>query len=140
MSCAERCPHCLIVPMVAFTNGWGGCFLTCLDCGYSDPIRRRTAREAVVRKGLWPETAEEGLALLRKEAQRLGRPPKVIELGPTTPTQGWCRNKFGSIRQAYEAAGLELPRRGNRTGKNGAESRRGVPWNEASRKSRRRAA
>lgn len=37
----EHCPTCLVVPMRQFTNGWGGAFLTCLDCGYSDPIRRQ---------------------------------------------------------------------------------------------------
>lgn len=37
----ERCPHCVIVPMVARTNGWGGAYLECMDCGYSESIRRQ---------------------------------------------------------------------------------------------------
>ena len=38
----ERCPHCVFTQMVAMTNGWGGAFLTCLDCGYSDPVVRKS--------------------------------------------------------------------------------------------------
>lgn len=41
MSHVERCPHCLIPPMRPMTNGWGGVFLSCLDCGYSEPVMRR---------------------------------------------------------------------------------------------------
>lgn len=41
MSAIERCPHCVVTPMRPYTNGFGGAFLTCLDCGYSDPISRK---------------------------------------------------------------------------------------------------
>lgn len=35
----ERCPHCH-APLAGYTNGFGGCYLQCLDCGYYEGIQR----------------------------------------------------------------------------------------------------
>lgn len=129
MSYTERCPHCLIPPMRPMTNGFGGVFLMCLDCGYSESVKRRASdlpRVIHTVRGCPPQpaTIEEGLNLLRDEARRLGRPPKVRELGINTPTQRWFRTHFRDVRSGFTAAGLEMPGRGNRTRRNGWDTRR----------------
>lgn len=39
------CPHCVVVPLAPRTNGFGGAYLECLDCGYYDAIQRTEAPE-----------------------------------------------------------------------------------------------
>lgn len=43
MSGIERCPHCVIPPMRPYTNGFGGAYLMCLDCGYAESITARVS-------------------------------------------------------------------------------------------------
>lgn len=41
MTHTERCPHCVIVAMVNRTNGFGGVYLECPDCGYYEGVSRK---------------------------------------------------------------------------------------------------
>lgn len=121
------CPHCVRTPMVPRTNHAGGVYLECMDCGYYDSVKaqRNVKRPIDVRKakrGPRPKMTEsEALRLLRRECVRLGRTPKVREIGgigSLCPNEAWYRDHFGSIAKAFEAAGIERRGRGNPTGKN----------------------
>lgn len=35
----ERCPHC-VAALAGYTNGFGGVYLQCLDCGYYEAVRQ----------------------------------------------------------------------------------------------------
>lgn len=120
MSARELCPHCVAVPMVARTNGFGGVYIECLDCGYYDAVRRRTWEEETVkipreRRNLDHWTSEAALQSLRDAHASLGRVPTAREMrqaDSTTPPPDWFRQRFGSLTKAVKAAGLTPRRRG----------------------------
>ena len=39
MTAIERCPHCFAA-MAGMTNGFGGVYLQCMDCGYYEAVRQ----------------------------------------------------------------------------------------------------
>lgn len=141
MMAYERCPHCHAA-MGAMTNGFGGVYLQCLDCGYYEavtrqadpnpsPLRAKRLADGTVklykrkadrqymgrRRNLErPRTMskEVGLQMLRDRAKALGRTPCCYELGTGCPHESWFRNNFGTFAEAVVAAGLTPRRRGSR--------------------------
>lgn len=144
MTAYERCPHCHAV-MGAMTNGLGGAYLQCMDCGYYEAVTRKPdpvpservqvqygdgRTRTVLRSGGRPPrrvakytyTPESGLAALRALTTRLGRVPYRDELGwEDCPGESWFRRTFGSFNAAVRSAGLTPRRAGNWLGKNGRE-------------------
>lgn len=132
----ERCPHCFAA-LAGYTNGFGGAYLQCMDCGYYESVTRKPdpvpsvkvqTRQADgylrtrYRVAKYTYTPESGLAALKTLAHKLGRVPYRGELGtPDCPGESWFRRTFGSFNAAVRKAGLEPRRAGNWMGKNGRE-------------------
>lgn len=71
----------------------------------------------VGRLGNEPISDKESLALLREEAKRLGRTPTIKDLNSPyarCKSEGFYRNRFGSVKEAFRRAGLNLRQRGHR--------------------------